>query len=178
MRKFNQALLLILPSLAILVAACTSESLPIGKPAKGETLIISIDQLERAQEIRYQGTDGKHYLVAPTNLDNEFVVLKMNVHNAEATIVQMDVEGDAVRLRGFGNNEEFPVVEVRPRDDANVTVVDTVHPAENRFVPFIIGPLEVPQGNSLIGWIAFELPKGLDIRELRWGAGDIVFLRS
>ena len=162
----------------ILASACTTESLPLGKPAKGETLIVTIDQLERAPEIRYHGTDGRHYLVSPESLSNEFVVLKMNVHNAEATVVQMTVEGDAVKLRGFGHDEEYQIAEVRPRDYSNVTIVDTVHPAENIFVPFIIGPLELPQGHSLIGWIAFEVPIGLDLREIRWGAGDIVFLRS
>ena len=51
--------LLLLPIAVILVSAACSESglLPVGVARQGETLIISIDEIVKLQELRYQGTD-------------------------------------------------------------------------------------------------------------------------
>ena len=64
---------------------------------QGDTLIVSIEQINRTQEIRYQGTDLKHYLVVPTDWNNELVAMRLNVHNADATRVFLTMDEEAGR---------------------------------------------------------------------------------
>ncbi len=169
--------LLLLPLIAF--ACGGGGSLSPGKGGKGETLIIQIEDINRVQEIRYQGTDRNHYLVVPASRDNELVALRLNVHNAEATRVLMTVGGQAAELRGAGSTEEYTLLDLTPQNVENVRVVDSTHPAENRFVPFIAGPIELPQGHSVVGWVVFEVPRGTKLREIRWDAGgDVIYIRG
>ena len=89
----------------------------------------------------------------------------------------------AVELRGVNSNEVYtPVNLFLPKeellDKQNVTGVQETHPSENRYTPIIAGPIELPQNNAIDGWIVFEVPKGAKLREMRWDAGDTVFIRS
>ena len=176
--------LLALPAilLAPLILAACSEGglLPIGKGKKGETLIIVIDDMKRVQEVRFEGTDGRHYLISPSTRDNELIAMQLNVHNSESTRVLFTVDGEAAELRGFGLDEEYNPIDLYNLEqllDKNVRIVDSANPTESLYVPFIAGPIDLPQGNSVIGWILFDVPEGTKFREMRWGAGDTVFLR-
>ena len=169
-------LLLLLP---LLVLGCSEDILPVGKARQGDTLIISIDEIKRVLEVRFQGTDLQHYVIAPASQDNELIVIRLNVHNADATTVIMTVDEDAAQLRGFKSGEEYQLLNPDPETNVeNIRLVEGPHPAEDRYVPFIRGPVDLPKGNSLIGWVVFEVPAGLDVESLRWDAGDTVFIRS
>lgn len=163
----------------VLVACSGGGLLPIGQGVKGETLIIVIEDIKRVQEVRYQGTDENHYLVFPSSRDNELVVVRLNVHNQEATVVQMTVDEEALEIRGFGTNETYRVLNLNPSNPDNVKQVESTHPNEDRYVPFIAGAIELPQAHSVIGWTVFEVPKGAELREMRWDAGgDTIFISS
>ena len=156
-------------------------SLPLGTSFKGRTLIVSIEKMNRVSEVRYRGTDNSHVLVTPTDPLNELVTLQMNVHNDEATVVILNMQDRAVELRGVNSNDRYNMLDVRPTNTQNVRVVEEAHPSvEDRYSKgFLIGPIELPQGNSLEGgWVVFEVPKGLEVNEVRWGAGDIIFIGS
>ena len=162
----------------VLLACSSGGLLPVGKGAKGETLRISIEEINRVQEIRYQGNDLNHYLVVPSSKDNELVVMRLIVHNSEATRVLMTVDEQAAEVRGFGPDEKYRPLDLTLQNEKNVKVAEGSHPSENLFVPFIAGSVELPQGYSVVGWIVFEVPNGTRLREMRWEAGDIVYIRS
>ncbi len=174
--------LLLLP-LVMMVLACSDDSglLPIGRGGKGETLVIGIEDINRVQEVRYEGTDQKHYLLSPVSQENELVVIRLNVHNAQATTIFLTVDEAAAELRGFENDESYNPLDMHQLDEVigrNLRVVEGSHPAENRYVPFIAGPIDLPQGHSVIGWVVFEVPRGTRLRELKWDAGDTVYIRG
>ena len=154
--------------------------LPIGRGGKGETLVIGIEDINRVQEIRYEGTDQQHYLLAPASQENELVVIRLNVHNAQATTIFLTVDESAAELRGFENDESYNPLSLHQIEvnGKNLRVVEGSHPAENRYVPFIAGPIDLPQGHSVIGWVVFEVPRGTRLRELKWDAGDTVYIRG
>ena len=176
----------VIPLLILMAApvACSgSGPLPIGKPAKGDSLIVTIEAVEKVQEIRFLGNDNVHYLVTPAGGGNELVALRIRVFNEEATRLLITIDEDAAELRGFGFKEKY-----RPLDlyylelGTTVRTVEGTHPLEDRFLPFLAGPIEMdgvaglPQGHAVRGWMVFEVPKGIKLREMRWEAGDNVYL--
>ena len=178
-------LALLLP--AVLAACSDSGPLPIGRPAKGDSLIVAIQQVERVQELRFRGTDQVHYLVKPAMDGNELVVAWVQVHNDEATRVVLTVDEEAAELRGFDRSERYPPLDMYDLESlmgTHVQVVDGTHPSEDRFVPFLAGPIQVggidglPEGHQVEGWMVFEVPEGVKLKEMRWGAGDVVYVTS
>ena len=119
-----------------------------------------------------------HYLVTPSSADNELVAINVQVYNREANTVAMEIVGDAVELRGFGIDEAYTLLDVTANNTVNVSTTPDSHPSENRYTPFVRGTVSnLPLGNSLLGWIIFEIPKGAGLRELKWDTGDTVFIR-
>ena len=167
--------------LGLVTVACSNgDSLSAGKAGKGETLTVTIHEVRRVQEIRFQGGDQKHYLVLPSSRDKELVTLHLQVYNGEATRVLMTVDEEAAELRGFEPNEKYPLVDLylSPEEllEKNVKEVQGSHPDEGLYDPFIAGPIELPQKYSVQGWVVFEVPTGTKLKEMRWGAGDTVFV--
>lgn len=178
----------VLPFLSLLVlltlTSCSEDSLlPVGVARQGETLIISVDEIVKLQELRYQGTDLRHYLVTPSSNANQLVALLLNVHNAAATNVLMTVDEKSAELRVINPPGSHYLIIPTPDNMANVRVVEDTHPSENQYVPFISGPIGVgdahglPKGYSVVGWVIFEVPKGSRLKELKWDEGDTVFIR-
>ena len=121
---------------------------------------------------------SRHYLVTPSSPDNELVAINVQVYNRESNTVAMEIVGDAVELRGFGIDEAYTLLDVTANNTANVSSTPDAHSSENRFTPFVRGTVsDLPLGNSLLGWIIFEIPKGAGLRELKWDTGDTVFIR-
>ena len=120
----------------------------------------------------------QHYVVSPSSPDNELVAINLQVHNRESNTVAMEIVGDAVELRGFGIDEAYTLLDVMSGNTVNVSTTPDSHPSENRYTPFVRGVVgNLPLGNSLTGWIVFEIPKGAGLRELKWDTGDTVFIR-
>ncbi len=166
-----------------MASACGSGGLlPVGATSKGETIAVALEATNRVQEVRFRGKDDKHYLLLPANEGNELVVIRLKVHNSEATRVLMTVDKKTAELRGFGIGETYTLVDINQlvlESAPNVQVVDSTHPAEDRYSPFLAGPFELLKGYGVIGWVIFEVPRGTKLREMRWeAAGDVVFLRS
>lgn len=167
-------------SVAFAFTACAGgEGLPVGKAFRGDTFIVVLEDTQRAAEIRYLGTDSLHYLVVPSSTDKELVAVRLQVYNERATKVLVDVLPETAELRGFAHDEKYNLIDPTPGNEDNVQVVPGSHPNEDKFVPFITGSAELLQGYSLTGWVLFEVPKGLKLKEIRWeSGGDVVFIRS
>lgn len=149
----------------------------VGPAVTGDTLIISIEDIQRLQEMRYQGADGTHYVIAPSTEDNELVAVQVNVQNPEAEPFSLTVGEDTAELRGFGANEAYRALGVTLQNERNVVEVDDSHPSENLFTPLLAGQVDLPGDHSVIGWVLFEAPKDLQLREMTWeGGGDAVTL--
>ena len=150
----------------------------MGKGAKGDALIIRIDEIQRVQEIRYLGTDGNHYLIVPSSRDNELVAINLLLHNAESGRLFLTVDEEAAEIRGSNTNETYKLLDLSLQNEKNVSRVDSTHPSEGRYTPFIAGPLELNKDFQVKGWLVFDVPKDTTLGHLRWGAGDIVYIRS
>ena len=179
LRLFLPGFSLVLPLLTLLIiTACSDDgTLPVGSQFRGNTLFIRIEEMNKVQEIRYQGTDRKHYLVAPSSRDNELLALRLVIQSPEANIIQFTVDADAAVLNGFNPGEEYMVLDVTPSNEVNVREVDASHPSEGRFTPFIRGPYTLEKDHAITGTIVFEIPEGAGVRSMRWEAGDSVNLR-
>ena len=159
-----------------------ASGIPLGRASKGNTLIISVQDIKRVQEIRYLGGNGLHYLVSPSDPEKQLVALLLIIHNQDAARVIITVDEKAAELRGEGPDDRYGVVDVSPENERNVRVVGETHPSENLLVPFIAGSIEkdgvpgLPQGHSVEGWVVFEAPEGIRLTALRWEAGGIVFI--
>ena len=165
--------------LAFKVEWSGGSSLPLGTSFQGRTLIVSIEKMNRMSELRYRGSDGRHFLVTPTDPSNELVTLQLNVHNSEAALVVLNMEDRAIEVRGIDSNDRYTMLDIRPSNSENVRVVDEGRRSEeDRYSKgFLIGPIDLPQDNSLLGgWAVFEVPKDLTVNEVRWGSGDVIFI--
>ncbi len=63
-----------------------------------------------------------------------------------------------------------------PPQAAQVLVVDkgSGPDVRERSVLFLEGSFELPRNTGIDGWMVFEVPKGTQIRDLRWRAGDSI----
>lgn len=166
-------------ALAVLAAACR------GSPSKGQwfgsdSLMINLEVLQRVSEVRY--SDGvSHWVVRPKDANNELVVARLDVRNRAAAKVFMDVNPDTVLLRDGKYVDYKAVNPFEQRTEVSASSAD-----ETKFVPFIWGPVELPQecptatgemqACRLYGWVIFEMPKGSKFTQMQWRTGDTVFM--
>ena len=175
--------------LGVLLAAvaCSETSPTKGKWFAGDTLQMNLVELRRTAELRYPGNDGSHYLVAPTSPDNELVMVRLDIRNARASKALFTIDSEAAELHGSDYyNEVFVPIDI----DAQRVDATEADSAERRFarpepgcptqipcVLFLRGPVELPQNFGLLGWLVFEIPKGIELTEFKWQAGDTIYMR-
>ena len=148
------------------------------KVAKGKLIIIRVQQMERVPDVRYQGSDELHYVIAPASEENELLVLLMEVYKVDEPTTLLMFDADSIELRGAELNETYRFLDPTFENVNNVRTVDEADPAENRYLPFLAGSLELTgPHSSATGWIVFEVRKGAELRELRWGTGEVFYLR-
>ena len=146
--------------------------------SKGDFLIIDVQEIARTPEVRYQGSDGQHRVIAPAGEGNELVAIFLNIYKIDDSTTFLTLDEDSVGLRGIGLNETFRLLDPTFFNEVNVSTVEEAHPDENLYLPFIAGSRELTQAHSSVeGWILFEAPVGTNLRELRWGTGEVLFLR-
>ena len=136
-------------------------------------MAINLMEFYRLQEVRFQGGDEGYYALRPEEEGNELVLLHMNVSNQEANRAFLTVDESAAELRGFENDKYFPI-------DVSARIVpqEGEPSTDERLSPFIIiwGSFELDKGLGLDGWIVFEAPKDTPFRQLKWAAGDTIFI--
>ena len=190
--------LLVLPALmAVLLAACGSATPGVGQVVGGDTLVIRLDEYERTQELRYLGCDNAHYAVTPSQAGHELLMVKLTIWNNRARSVLLTLDSEASELRGTGPRENFAPIDVDGMKTATESPTEDQIERERHFarpgarggyyhcgqwttspeVQFLQASVDLTQGNSLSGWIAYEIPFGTQLREIRWGAGDTIYIR-
>ena len=78
----------------------------------GDTLTIRLDEYERTQQVRYLGCDGNHYLLTPSSVDNELLMVKLTIWNAKARSVFLTLDAEASELRGTVAQERYTPIDV------------------------------------------------------------------
>ena len=180
-------------ALALLAAAaCADISPAIGKYYVGRTLHVSVAAMERADELLYsipaaEGAAQQYYRLTPTEPEQEFLLLRIQVQNHRATSAIVSIDGKAAELRDFFQGKYFPVnVNDRAEQTAAPERVDQLRaarcpiqqPSDLCFLwnaTFTDGSdraFDLQKGFGIDGWLIFEAPKDTQIRELRWRAGD------
>ena len=112
-------------------------------------------------------------------------MVRLTISNGKATSAIFTVDSEAAELRGLGPREAYAPLDVNA---AKVAVLEA-HSSESKFarlhpalpeeppsVLFLLGPVELPKDHLLSGWLVFEVPKGTQFTEIRWVAGDTVYL--
>ena len=176
-------------------AACSETSPSFGRYYQGRTLALSVVTIERVPELRYstmaQAQAARHYRLIPAEKNFEVVLVRLKVENHTATSAIVNVEGQTVELRDFFRGQYYPVnVSLREQGGRveevkdppgktgwSVKVIETT--ADGRTPPgqgFIHGAFELQKDMGVDGWMVFEAPKGTRFRELRWAAGDTVYI--
>ena len=179
-------------ALALLAAACADISPAIGKYYVGRTLHVSVAAMERADELLYSipaaaGAAPQYYRLTPTEPEQEFLLLRIQVQNHRATSAIVSIDGKAAELRDFFQGKYFPVnVNARAEATAAPERVDQLRAARcpiqqpndlcflwnATFTDGTDRAFDLQKGFGIDGWLIFEAPKDTQIRELRWRAGD------
>ncbi len=179
-------------ALALLAAACADISPAIGKYYVGRTLHVSVAAMERADELLYSipaaaGAAPQYYRLTPTEPEQEFLLLRIQVQNHRATSAIVSIDGKAAELRDFFQGKYFPVnVNARAEATAAPERVDQLRAARcpiqqpndlcflwnATFTDGTEQAFDLQKGYGIDGWLIFEAPKDTQIRELRWRAGD------
>ncbi len=178
----------------VLLAACADVSPAIGKYYMGRTLHISVVSMERVPELRYSlhvdqtaQTGPKHYRLAPSESDQELIMLRLKVENHTATSAIVNVDQRAAELRDFFQGKYFPIditeraEEIAPPediDDIRLARCPMQYPDDICFLwnktvaDGSTRSFDLQKGFGVDGWMIFEAPKDTEIRDLRWRAGD------
>ncbi len=124
-------------------------------------------------EVRFQGGDQAYYVLRPKEEGSELVLLHMIVSNQVANKAFLTVDEDSAELRGFENDKYFPI-----DVSARIVLQEGEPSIDERLAPFVIiwGPSELDKGLGLNGWVVFEAPKDTPFRQLKWIAGDTIFI--
>lgn len=182
--KSKRLVYLLLLALAVtLVAAGCRNSPSKGQWFGSDSLLINMESLKTVPEVRYtEGAD--HYVIRPTDSKNNLVVVRLDVRNRAASQVFMDISSETVIIRGdkAGNYPEYKAIDPFTQRER----VDSSGPNEDAYVPFLWGPVELPQecpdasgqmqSCRLYGWVVFEVPKGTKFTQMQWRTGDTVFM--
>ncbi|MDP3062844.1 MAG: hypothetical protein Q8O40_06505 [Chloroflexota bacterium] len=179
----NHLVVLQLAAVSVVVLLVTGACHTTAKPPYAtDILLINLEVLKHVLEVRYSMGD-EHFVIRPANANNDLVVAKLDVHNRVAAQVFMNVNQDALTLR----NKESPYEEYKAIDPFQQRErVDGNNPEENEYMPFIWGPVELPQKCAdandktqacrLYGWVVFETPRDAQFNQLMWSTGDTVFV--
>ena len=191
--------LLVLGAMALLLwwtwSACSEASSNFGRYFRGRTLDLNVVALERMPELRY-ATAGSpqaagHYRLTPAQADFELVLVRLKVENHTATTAVVNVEGQSVELRDFFRGQFYPInISLRDQGGRMEAVpgppgktrwsVKVIQATADGHTPpgqgFIQGVFELQKDTGVDGWMVFEASKGTRFRELRWNAGDTIYV--
>ncbi len=100
------------------LAGCVGESSNFPIAGAGQTLDVTVVDLERLSELRYtefsQNQLLGHYRLTPSQAGSELVLVRLSVGNQRATTALVDVDQQAVQLRDFFDGVYFPTdIEVK-----------------------------------------------------------------
>ena len=190
--------LLALPMLLVLLlTACPSPNPGVGQVVGGDTLIIRLDEYERTQELRYLGCDDNHYVVTPSEVGSELLMMKLTIWNDKARSVLLTLDAEASELRGTIAQQKFAPVDIDAMKRESESPTSDEIELERHYarpgarggyyhcgtwitspeVQFLQSSVDLAQDNSLSGWIAYEVPVGTGLSEIRWAAGDTIYIR-
>ena len=180
--------LTLLAPLMILAAAC-GNTVPVGEWFFGQTLAINIQDLQRVQELRYTAED-KQWVVRPTRDGYEIAAVQLSVRNRQAAVSILSIGKESLRMsddKFLDYNAVDPFTQ-RMEVAASADPIGGASPILDKHVPFIWGPVDLPQqcfntttnvieGCELKGWVLFEIPKDVGVSQVVWETSDVIYIR-
>ena len=171
--------LLGLVALVVLVlAACSSGD---GEPkfpvaARGDALTVTVQEV-RIRDIVYYQQEEAIYSLSPSDPSRKLAVLLAHIRNdvANTVVMNVDEDGHTLRDRPIMNRPPEEYEPLNPFGETRRLSPD-IPANEVLFQPLIWGKFEIPRGNSIQGWLLFDVPASISPYELRWKAVEPIFV--
>ncbi len=156
-----------LASILFLTSCITYAPKGEGKWVWGQNLAVRVQQIERKGTVAYS-RDGSYYLLEPSSPDRDIVALLVEVYQDRSGVILLTPTSSNVNLKYGKESEVTPVA------------LDQGKPvSQEAAAPYLLTPafdksLPLPRGNSVTGWIIFQMPKGVAPTALVWDDSDHV----
>ncbi len=153
----------------------------------GNALVVRVTAVQRTEEVRF--TEGEvHFVIRPSQENTQLAAVKMEIRSREANIVFLSIGQESVSLRDQDDvsyqpidfRERREVVEVKDEEEERYRK----EKREDAFAPFLWGDVELPRkcgepllDCQLVGWVLFEVPKGIEAKLVLWEAADTIYVR-
>ena len=163
------SLLAVATAVVLVVTACGGDS--NREPAqRGNQISVTVHNLFRADELYYQDNEVT-YVVRHPDPDRTIAIVELTVRNDRSDEVRIDVGPDAYRLLDEDSNEYLPINPFEQRE------LDPNPPANQPFYQFVWGQFELQRTFGVRGVALFDVPRDVEMDQLRWRAIEAVFVR-
>ncbi len=128
---------------------------------------MNISDVQVVDGVIYQDTNSEFYSVGPAMEGHHFIAARVTIWNIRSGILSLNIDEGAALLEGMEGEKSLPV------DPYERRVPLSEPPAAlSPHLPFLWGPSELPQDFNISGWMVFEAPDGMELRQLKWEQVD------
>jgi hypothetical protein len=155
---------LLAAALGLIAAGCGEAD--EGLWATGQILQMRVSDVQHVESVAYQIGD-EHFEIRPQAQGLDLVVAKVLLVNRRSAQVSLFIDADAVDLEG-DNALDYPPLDPYVRGQN----IDAGGADESLFTPFLWDTVELARDFQIVGWMLFEVPRGLDVSRIRWHSVD------
>ncbi|MBI2866597.1 MAG: hypothetical protein HYX99_04490 [Chloroflexi bacterium] len=140
----------------------------VGQWVRGESLALRVLNKGASPTVVYF-QDNQYWQISSPS-DQEFLLLEVEIYQNEAGVMQLNPLSRRIELSDSQGNKYTPASIV------GGTRLDAL-PQGYFFAPMFVEPVALPPGNSIKGWIAFLVPKGVSPKDFVWDEIDRITVR-
>ena len=137
--------------------------------AKGRSLELHVFKPEIVEKVSFVDGEGRHRVVRPRASNRQLALVNVTVVNRTSTVAPLLIDTDAAQL---GDRRGERIGALDPFEAA--ATASTVDPDEGKYSPLLWGQVELGRQFQVVGWIIFDVPKGLTLGTLWWREIDEV----
>lgn len=164
--RYIQYIVTLVALAAMLAAACGDDkltSITLG----GRGMTMNVSDLTVVDGVVYQDTDLNYYNLGPARDGHHFIAARITIWNIRSGLLSINISEESGILEGMEGEEALPVNPYERR-----VQLDAPPAALSPHLPFLWGPSDLQQDFNITGWIIFEAPDGMEIRQLKWEQVD------
>lgn len=151
---------LLVAALGLIAAGCGGAD--EGVWVSGKIMQMRVSEVQHVESVAYRIGDD-HYVIRPQTQGRDLVVAQVLLVNRRSAQVSLFVDPDAVDLEG-GDARDYPPIDPYVRGQK----VDVADVDEGLFTPFLWDAVEMARDFQIVGWMVFEVPRGVDVSRIRW----------